>query len=87
MATLSLKLTLSTTWQSIGTTIGLVGEVTVPSDGGRVELVNADALPSGAIDGSLSFDSSQPLRYPAPDTGDLYIRVSAGAAVLNYYKA
>lgn len=87
MAILSAKVNLSTTWTKIGNAMGFVGEAEVQTDGAKVEVVNADTLPVGTVDGAMTIDTTTTLRYPQPALGSLYVRVSSGTGVLKYYGA
>lgn len=88
MATLSKKLTLSTTWQLLTTATGFYGEAS--SDTGNIEIVNADvAAPVGVVAEAVTFKASVfdeiPLSMPKPAAGNLYVRVSEGAGEIRYY--
>lgn len=96
MATLSKKLTLSTTWQLLTTAAGLTGKGSC--DGGNIEIVNANTTaPIGDIPEALVFGSPVEgevfegqagvidITLPKPATGDLYARVSAGTGEIRYY--
>ena len=84
MAVLSKKLSLTTTWQEIGA-VGFVGEGAADLNG-KIEILNANALPTGDQDGAIGHASDATLSYPAPATGSLYVRMSEGTGTLNYYE-
>lgn len=96
MATLSKKLTLSTTWQLLSTASGITGKGSC--DGGNIEIVNANTTaPVGDIPEALVFGppiegevfegqaNVIDITLPKPSTGDLYVRISAGAGEIAYY--
>jgi hypothetical protein len=83
MAILSKKLKLEAgVWQEIGA-ISFIGQ---KDAGSTIEIVNADALPTGDVPEAQTVAPGVNLMFSAPANGSLYVRVKYGAATLKYYE-
>ena len=80
----SVRLELTDTWQDLGV-VGIVGSC--GADIGIVEILNADALPTGDQTAALGYSSDTVWAIPAPTSGNLYVCVSRGAGFIKYYEA
>ena len=83
MAILSKKLELEAgVWQEIGA-ITFTGQKDASS---TLEIVNADALPTGDVPEAQIVAPGVNLHFNAPASGSLYVRVKYGTASLKYYE-
>ena len=73
----SIKIDLSEdTWSLLG------GGSIVAQASGNVQIVNADAAPTGVQEASIYIKDSTPFVYPAPAAGDIYAK---GSGSIKYY--
>ena len=83
MATLSKKLNLTASiWQEIGS-FSFIGQKDASS---TLEIVNADALPTGDVPEAQVIEGNPNLQFSAPASGSLYARVKYGTGTLKYYE-
>ena len=69
-------------WEEIGNT-AIIGQKT---GRGELEIVNADDLPVGDVDESMSISDGDGLHFLPPIAGKLYIRIKHGTCRFSYYE-